>query len=84
MAFVIFFAFAGFTISGEEGLVSLYQLKKTKSELIEKNTELIKENLAHRQEQKSLYQLKTIEHKAHQSLGLVYPDETVYIINPVR
>lgn len=83
VAFIIFFVFLGVTFGGEDGLLKLLRLKNTRDELIKKNKLLLMENLTLFQEQKSLYDKKTIEHAARRSLGLVYPDEIVYIIkNP--
>lgn len=80
LAFIIFFVFLGVTVGGEDGLLKLLKLKNTRDELIIKNKLLLMENLTLFQEQKSLYDTKTIEHAARSSLGLVYPDEIVYII----
>lgn len=82
LALIIFFAFLIFTISGQEGMLRLLSLKKTRDELISKNKQLLTENLSLRQQQTNLYNLKTIEHTARESLGLVYPGEIVFVSRP--
>lgn len=79
IAILIFFAFLGFTATGEDGLIRLYQLKKTKDNLEEKNRALLLENLTYRQELKSLHNPDTLSYHAHESPGLVYPNEIVYV-----
>lgn len=79
LAIVIFVAFLIFTISGNDGLIRLLKLKNIKQQFVAKNRVVLRENLALRLEQKSLYNLKVIENVARQSLGLVYPDEFVFV-----
>ena len=79
IALVIFVAFAGFTVSGEGGLIRLLQLHKTKNGLLHENRGLLLENLALRQELKSMRHPRALEAEAHKSLGLAYPDEIVWV-----
>lgn len=80
LALVIFITFLGFAISGEDGLAQLIHLKKIKVGLLAENRALLEQNLELRLEQKSLYDPETIEYQARKSLGLVYPDEVIYVI----
>ena len=81
IALIIFVAFVGFTISGEDGLIRLYQLNKIKNGLLQENKTLLLENLATRQELKSLHYGATLENQAHEALGLAYPNETVWLVS---
>lgn len=76
----IFFSFIGFAVSGENGLIQLIKLRRAQSGLEADNRKLLYQNLELRQQQKSLYQLQTLEYRARKSLGLVYKDEVVYVI----
>lgn len=78
----IFVAFLIFTVSGTEGLFKLWRLKQVKNQIAAENRNLLRENLALSQEQKSLYDLKFVEHIARKSLGFVYPDEIVFVPSP--
>lgn len=80
LASFIFVAFTLFTIWGHDGLISLYRLHQWKGKLIAQNRELMKDNLWLKMEQKSLLKPERIEARAHESLGLVHPDETLFIL----
>ncbi len=79
LGLVIFLIFFIFTVSGDQGLLRLMQLKKMKDDLAMQNKGLMMSNLALRQEQKSLYDLETLKHQARGSLGLAYPNEVVFV-----
>lgn len=81
IALIIFVAFVGFTISGEDGLIRLYQLNKIKQGLLQENKTLLVENLGYRQELKSLHHQSALANQAHESLGLAYPDEVVWLVS---
>ncbi|MDO8520370.1 MAG: septum formation initiator family protein [Deltaproteobacteria bacterium] len=81
IALFIFVAFVGFTVSGDEGLIRLYQVHKQKKGLEEVTKSLLLENLTYRQELKSLRTGKRVDIQAHESLGLAYPDEVVWIVS---
>ena len=81
LAVLIFFGFLVFTVTGQDGLVRLIQLKHLKQELAAKNEAMLRKNIALRQEQKNLKGLPVIEHLARKSLGLVYPNEAVFVID---
>lgn len=81
LAVLIFFGFLVFTVTGQDGLVRLVQLRQLKQELAAKNGALLHKNIALRQEQKNLKDLGVIEHLARKSLGLVYADEVVFVID---
>lgn len=81
LAVFIFVGFLVFTVTGQDGLVRLIHLKQLKEELAADNEVLLRQNIALRQELKSIKSLRVIEHLARKSLGLVYPDETVFVID---
>ncbi|MBI4411570.1 MAG: septum formation initiator family protein [Deltaproteobacteria bacterium] len=81
LAVFIFVGFLVFTVTGRDGLIRLIQLKHLKQELAAKNEALLRTNIALRQEQKNLKDLRVIEYLARKSLGLVYPDETVFVFD---
>ena len=80
IAIFIFVIFTAFTLIGEEGLIRLYELNQIKKSLAEENRTLLVQNLALRQELKSLNSPRTMEQKAHEFLGLAYPDEKIWLI----
>ena len=80
VALFIFFSFIVVTISGEEGLLRLIQLKSLKENLIHQNKTLLQENLYYRKKIKSLHHLASIEKQAKKSLGLVHENEIVFIL----
>lgn len=71
--------FSVLTVTGEDGLLRLMELKKVKAHLEEENRKLLERNLAYRQEIKSLYQMSAIEARARESMGWVYQDEIIYV-----
>lgn len=77
----IFILFFIFTLAGEDGLIRLYQLHKLSFKLKEENTALMREQLEYINEQQSLHNIDNIEYLARQQLGLVFPNETVYLVN---
>ena len=80
LALAIFIAFAIFTINGNDGILRLMKLKKIKAKLVEENNQVMAENLSFRQSIKSLSDAATIERTAHESLGFVHDNETIFII----
>ena len=80
LATFIFVAFTLFTIWGHDGLISLYRLHQLKGKLVAQNRDLMKDNLWLKMEQKSLLKTEMIEARAHESLGLVYPNEILFLL----
>ncbi|EKD42560.1 MAG: hypothetical protein ACD_73C00105G0002 [uncultured bacterium] len=79
MALVIILVFAILTITGDDGILRLMKLQKVKADMEKENRTLLEQNLAYRQDIKSLYQIPSIEARARESLGWVYPDEVIYV-----
>ena len=71
--------FAILTITGDDGILRLMKLQKVKADMEKENRTLLEQNLAYRQDIKSLYQIPSIEARARESLGWVYPDEVIYV-----
>lgn len=80
LAFAIFIAFVLFTTYGDKGLLTLFELKQTKREILSQNKALLLENIDYQRELKNLNHPTTIEHRAREALGMVYADEIVYMI----
>lgn len=78
----IFVLFILVTVWGHDGLIALYRLNQLKGKLVAENRELIKDNLWLKMEQKSLRKVERIEARAHESLGLVHPNETLFLLTP--
>jgi cell division protein FtsB len=67
-----------FIVFSERGLVDLYQLKKERNEVVEKNERLARENLALSVEIDRLKNdLSYIENVARQELGMIGKDELI-------
>ena len=79
LAFFIFATFCVFTLTGNEGLLKLWKLKKAKASLSLKNHQLLVENLNLRQEAIALQNLSSLEKQARETLGFVHPDEIIFI-----
>ena len=80
MAIVVLFTFLLVIVFGDKGLADFHLLRLERDRLIESNEALLSENLR-------LYQQKVrlekdplyIEHVAREELGLVSPDDLVFI-----
>ncbi len=79
VALVLVMVFSVLTVTGEDGILRLMELKRMESKLQSENRALLERNLAYRQEIKSLYQMPSIEARARESLGWVHPDEIIYV-----
>ena len=79
LALLIILLFSVLTITGEDGILRLVELKKIKTRLEEENRKLLQHNLAYRQEIKSLYQIQSVEARAREAMGWVYKDEIIYV-----
>lgn len=82
LATFIFAAFTFVTVWGHDGLIALYRLNQLKGKLVAENRQLTKDNLWLKMEQKSLRKPERIEARAHEALGLVYPNETLFLLTP--
>lgn len=80
LAFAIFIAFVMFTTYGDKSLFTLWKLRQTKREILSQNKALLLENIDYQRKLKTLNHPTTIEHRARESLGMVYADEIVYMI----
>lgn len=79
-AFVIFFSFLAYSFLSDNGLLKLFQLKATKEKVHQENIEIMRETLEYRLYQAKLHDIKFLEYQSRDSLGYVYPDEIVYIV----
>lgn len=80
LAVVVFLAFFVVTVWGQGGLVDLYQLSMQRKALLWRNREFMTQNLLSLQELEHLKTFKYLEQSARHHLGLVRPDETVYLV----
>ena len=79
VALVLVLIFSVLTVTGEDGILRLMELKRMESKLKNENRALLERNLAYRQDIKSLYQIPSIQARARESLGWVHPDEVIYV-----
>lgn len=68
------------TIWGDNGLKELWQLKQKKEVLAKTNLALLHQNWLHYEEIKRLNNPKNLEQVARTELGMVRPNETVYVV----
>lgn len=78
---MVFLIFLFLTISGEDGLIRLVQLKSKEAQLKKDNLSLLEENLKTYQEIERLKSKRFIEQKSRTSLGMVKENEVVFVID---
>ena len=78
LAIIVLFSLLIFTIFGENGLADLYRLKTERDLLLNKNVELIRENLSlYREIERLKNDPEYVENVARNELGVIGKDEVV-------
>ena len=77
---VVFLSFFIVTVWGNDGLMRLVELKNMRDVFAVSNLNLLHENLFFKQSINRLHQAKYLEQKSRSDLGLVRPNEHVFII----
>jgi len=80
LGIVVFVVFLVMTVWGKDGMLDLIELNKRKDQIVNTNYRLLKENLLYLEEIQKLKQAKFVEQKARSDLGLVRPDEIVFVV----
>lgn len=76
----IFFFFVILSIWGENGLLRLVEMNNIKKQAVSLNQKILQENLLLKQEIERLHDAKYLEQRVRSDLGLIKPNEKVFII----
>lgn len=79
-ALLVFVAFFGMTVWGDEGLLHLMQLNRARSEILSENQRILRENLFYLEEIRSFKSERYQEQKARSELGLIRENEIVFVV----
>lgn len=79
-ALLVFVAFLGMTVWGDEGLLHLIRLNRMRSEILSENQRLLKENLFYLEDIRSAKSVRYQEQKARSELGMIRQNETVFVV----
>lgn len=82
-AFAVFVMFFFMTVWGENGVVRLIELKRIGERIEAENAEILKQNLLMVQEIDKLKDVNYVGQQARSRLGMVRPDETVFVVPEV-
>lgn len=77
---VVFCMFVFLTVWGDDGLMKLVDLKTQKKNFSQQNVEILQQNLMRVEEIEKLKSARYLKQIARSELGLVKPDEVVFII----
>lgn len=82
LGLVVFLGFVFITVWGQDGLIDLMRLSGQKDRIVTKNNQLLHENLMLLNQIESLNQERVLEQTIRSELGLIKPNELVFVIDP--